>query len=47
MKITRISQSRHRLPLDPPFYPAWDSRPRAHFDVDLVRVETAHRPRLG
>lgn len=40
MKITRISQSRHRLPLDPPFYPAWDSRPRAQFDVDLVRVET-------
>jgi len=40
MKITRIVQSRHRLALDPPFLPAWDTRPRTHFDVDLVRVET-------
>ena len=40
MKITRITQSRHRIPLDPPFLPAWDTRPRTHFDVDLVRVET-------
>jgi len=40
MKITRISQSVHRLPLDPPFRPSWDSRARHHFDVHLVRVET-------
>lgn len=40
MQIARIRRSRHRLPLDPPFPPAWDSRPRPHFDVDLVRVET-------
>ena len=40
MKITAIRRSRHRLPLDPAFTPAWDSRPRSNFDVDLVRVET-------
>lgn len=40
MKITRIRQSRHRLALDPPFPPAWDSRPRHAFTVDIVRVET-------
>lgn len=40
MKITRIRLSRHRLPLDPPFPPAWDSRPRHHFDATLVRVES-------
>jgi L-alanine-DL-glutamate epimerase-like enolase superfamily enzyme len=40
MKITRITQSRHRIPMDPPFLPAWDTRPRTYFDVDLVRVET-------
>lgn len=40
MKITRIALSRHRLPLDPPFVPAWDTRPRRHFEVTLVRVET-------
>lgn len=40
MRIARIHRSRHRLPLDPPFPPAWDSRPRSHFDVDLIRVES-------
>jgi L-alanine-DL-glutamate epimerase-like enolase superfamily enzyme len=40
MRITRITQSRHRLPLDPPFPPAWDTRPRHHADLNLVRVET-------
>jgi L-alanine-DL-glutamate epimerase-like enolase superfamily enzyme len=40
MKITKISQSHHRLALDPPFSAAWDSRPRAHFDVSIVRIET-------
>src|SRR5580693_6821485 len=29
-----------RLPLDPPFYPAWDPVPRRHFDATLVRVQT-------
>jgi L-alanine-DL-glutamate epimerase-like enolase superfamily enzyme len=29
-----------RLPLDPPFHPAWDPVPRRHFDATLVTVET-------
>ena len=40
MKITRITQTRHRIPLDPPFLASWDTRPRRHFDADIVRVET-------
>jgi L-alanine-DL-glutamate epimerase-like enolase superfamily enzyme len=40
MKITGISQSRHRIDLDPPFLPSWDTRPRDHFIADIVRVET-------
>ena len=40
MKITAIRLTRMRLPLDPPFYAAWDPVPRRHFDATLVRVET-------
>ena len=40
MKITRVGLERLRLPLDPPFYAAWDPVPRRHFDATLVRVET-------
>lgn len=40
MKITDIVISHHRLPLDPPFCPSWDTRPRGHFDATIVRVET-------
>ncbi|RDD63770.1 mandelate racemase/muconate lactonizing enzyme family protein [Ferruginivarius sediminum] len=40
MKITGIRHSRHRLRLDPPFPPAWDSRPRHAFETDIVRIET-------
>ncbi len=40
MEITRIVQSVHRLLLDPPFQASWDTRPRRHFDLQLVRVET-------
>ena len=40
MKITAIRLDRMRLPLDPPFYPAWDPVPRRRFDATLVRVET-------
>jgi L-alanine-DL-glutamate epimerase-like enolase superfamily enzyme len=40
VKITRVSLDRLRLPLDPPFYAAWDPVPRRHFDATLVRVET-------
>ncbi len=37
-KIASIDITRHRLPLDPPFCPSWDFRPRNHLDVTLVRV---------
>ncbi|HLS68001.1 MAG TPA: mandelate racemase/muconate lactonizing enzyme family protein [Kiloniellales bacterium] len=40
MKITSIEQSVHRLELNPPFQPSWDTRLRSHFDIHLVRVET-------
>jgi D-galactarolactone cycloisomerase len=40
VRITTIDVSRLRLPLDPPFCPAWDPGPRRHFDATLVRVET-------
>lgn len=40
MRITGIRLTHHRLPLDPPFEPAWDSRPRRHFDASVVRIET-------
>ena len=38
MKIERIEVSHHRLPLDPPFRPSWDSVPRTRFDATIVRV---------
>ena len=40
MKITAITITRYRIALDPPFLPSWDTRPRHHFDTDIVRVET-------
>jgi L-alanine-DL-glutamate epimerase-like enolase superfamily enzyme len=40
VKITAIRLDRMRLPLDPPFYAAWDPEPRRHFDATLVRVHT-------
>jgi L-alanine-DL-glutamate epimerase-like enolase superfamily enzyme len=40
MRITAIELERLRLPLDPPFCPAWDSSPRRHFDSTLVVVRT-------
>lgn len=40
MKITGITITHHRLPLDPPFRASWDTRPRTHFDSTVVRVET-------
>ena len=36
MKITAIRLMRMRLPLDPPFYAAWDPLPRRHFDATLA-----------
>ena len=40
MRITAIRLDRMRLPLDPPFYAAWDPVPRRHFDATLVTVHT-------
>jgi D-galactarolactone cycloisomerase len=40
LKITAVSCQRLRLPLDPPFYAAWDPDPRRSFEVTIVRVET-------
>ena len=40
MKIVAIETERLRLPLDPPFFAAWDPVPRAWFDTALVRVRT-------
>ncbi len=40
MRITAIRLQRLTLPLDPPFYAAWDPVPRRTFDATIVRVET-------
>lgn len=40
MKITRIAVEHREIPLDPPFPPSWDSRPRARFAATITRVET-------
>ena len=39
-KIAAIEITHHRLPLDPPFHPSWDFRPRTHLDATIVRVRT-------
>jgi D-galactarolactone cycloisomerase len=38
--ITEIRLQRLRLPLEPPFYAAWDPIPRRAFEATIVRVET-------
>jgi D-galactarolactone cycloisomerase len=40
VRITAVRLDRMRLPLDPPFYAAWDPVPRRHFDATLVTVHT-------
>jgi D-galactarolactone cycloisomerase len=40
VKITAIQIQRLRLPLEPPFFAAWDPTPRRSFDATIVRVET-------
>src|ERR1700678_1020911 len=40
MRITQISLQRLTLPLEPPFYAAWDPSPRTRFDATIVRVHT-------
>lgn len=38
--IIAIEITHHRFPLDPPFRPSWDFRPRTHLDATIVRVRT-------
>jgi L-alanine-DL-glutamate epimerase-like enolase superfamily enzyme len=40
VKITAIELERLRLPLDPPFFAAWDPEPRRSFHATIVRVRT-------
>lgn len=40
MKITDITVTKHTIPLDPPFRPSWDTRPRTSFTTFLTRVST-------
>lgn len=40
MKITDIVITHHRFPLEPPFCPSWDTKPRREFPATIVRVET-------
>jgi D-galactarolactone cycloisomerase len=40
LRITAIRLQRLSLPLDPPFYAAWDPAPRRTFEATIVRVET-------
>jgi D-galactarolactone cycloisomerase len=40
MQITAIRLQRLVLPLDPPFFAAWDPVPRRSFEATIVRVET-------
>ncbi|MGN6866927.1 MAG: mandelate racemase/muconate lactonizing enzyme family protein [Solirubrobacteraceae bacterium] len=40
MRITAIQCQRLVLPLEPPFFAAWDPAPRRSFEATLVRVET-------
>jgi L-alanine-DL-glutamate epimerase-like enolase superfamily enzyme len=40
LRIAAIRCQRLVLPLDPPFYAAWDPQPRRSFEATLVRVET-------
>jgi L-alanine-DL-glutamate epimerase-like enolase superfamily enzyme len=38
--MTAVRTQRLRLPLDPPFFAAWDPVPRTSFEATIVRVET-------
>jgi L-alanine-DL-glutamate epimerase-like enolase superfamily enzyme len=40
VRITAVRCQRLVLPLDPPFYAAWDPTPRRSFEATIVRVET-------
>src|SRR4051795_8265024 len=40
MKITDIQVTKHTIPLEPPFCPSWDTRPRCTFTAFITRVTT-------
>ena len=40
MKIADITVTHHSLPLDPPFCPSWDTKPRTAHAATIVRVTT-------
>jgi D-galactarolactone cycloisomerase len=40
LKITAIKLIHLRLPLDPPFFAAWDPVPRTRFNATITRIET-------
>jgi L-alanine-DL-glutamate epimerase-like enolase superfamily enzyme len=40
MRISDITITHHVLPLDPPFRPSWDGRPRTGHPATIVRVST-------
>lgn len=46
-KIEKIEVERYRLPLDPAFKPAWDSRAQKQLDVTLVRVTAGGAVGIG
>jgi L-alanine-DL-glutamate epimerase-like enolase superfamily enzyme len=39
-RIKAVEVTQHRLSFQPPFHASWDTKPRAHFDATIVRVET-------
>jgi L-alanine-DL-glutamate epimerase-like enolase superfamily enzyme len=40
VRIAEIEITHHRIPLDPPFRPSWDFKPREKFEATIVRVRT-------
>ena len=47
MKISSIEIYHYRLPLDPPFYAAWDPRPRTSYTATIVRVRAGDYEGVG
>ena len=47
MQITSIEIHHYRLPLDPPFYAAWDPRPRSSHTATIVRVRAGDYEGVG
>ncbi len=45
--IDGITVQRYRLPLDPPFYAAWDREPRRALESTVVRVRAGEHEGVG